>query len=183
MTRRIALVLEYEGTAYAGFQRQPHAPTVQSVLEEAIRSLTGEGLRVKAAGRTDAGVHASGQVVAFDTASRHTEETFRRGLDHYLPGDISVKEAHEVPPDFDPRRHAVARRYRYTLLNRPGRSPLRRRFTCREGRPLDIQAMARCLAYLEGERDFAPFSGPMESGKILNGAPTHGAAIKRRDER
>ncbi len=165
MTRRIALVLEYEGTAYAGFQRQRDAPTVQAAVEDAVRSLTGEDARVKAAGRTDSGVHATGQVVAFDTASPHTEETFRRGLDHHLPNDISVRGAYEVPPGFDPRRHAIARRYRYTLLNRPGRSPLRRRFTCPEGRSLDIQAMARCLAYLEGERDFAPFSGRMNRGK------------------
>ena len=165
MARRIALVLEYEGTAYAGFQRQSGVPSVQEAVETALHALMGEPVRVKAAGRTDAGVHAAGQVVAFDTKSLYSEETIQRGLNHYLPEEISVKEAYEAPPGFDPRRHAIARVYRYTLLTSESRSPLRRRATYRVGRPLDIAAMGQALEHLEGERDFGPFSGPVGRGK------------------
>ena len=118
MGRRVALVLEYEGTEYAGFQRQANAPTVQAALERALGDLTGQDVRVKGAGRTDAGVHATGQVVAFDTESVLPLERFHHGLNHYLPEDISVVDALGVSQAFDPRRNALARVYRYTLLPR-----------------------------------------------------------------
>ena len=165
MTRKIALVLEYEGTEYAGFQRQANASSVQAALEQAVLSLTGAPVRVKAAGRTDAGVHSAGQVVAFETQSSLPPESFRRGLNHYLPGDISVAAAYETPLSFDPRRHAVARVYRYTILTRGSRSALRRRSVHLEKRPLDEEAMAQAMGSLEGERDFAPFTGALEAGK------------------
>ncbi|MEX2599130.1 MAG: tRNA pseudouridine(38-40) synthase TruA [Dehalococcoidia bacterium] len=170
MTRRIALVLEYEGTAYAGFQLQADAPTIQGEVELAIERLTGVRPRLKGAGRTDAGVHAMGQVAAFDTESNLAVDRFRLGLGYYLPEDIAVVAAYEAPVDFDPRRHAVARVYRYTLLEGVARSPVRRRFALPVVRAVDIDAMSDALAYLEGERDFAPFSGYV---------PEHKSTIRR----
>ena len=158
-------MLEYEGTAYSGFQRQANAPSVQATIEEAIAALTGEQARLHGAGRTDAGVHALGQVAAFETASALPTDRLRDGLNHYLPLDAAVVEAHETAPDFDPRRHALSRVYRYSLLTRRARSPLRRRFTHAVSGALDIAAMAAVLASLEGEHDFAPFCGRYPEGK------------------
>ncbi len=158
-------MLEYEGTAYSGFQRQANAPSVQATIEEAIAALTGEQARLHGAGRTDAGVHALGQVAAFDTTSALPAERLRDGLNHYLPPDAAVVEAHETAPDFDPRRHALSRVYRYSLLTRRTRSPLRRRFTHAVSGTLDVAAMAAILAALEGEHDFAPFCGRYPEGK------------------
>ena len=165
MTRRIALVLEYEGTAYAGSQRQAAVPTVQAALERALEALTGAACRVSAAGRTDAGAHAAGQVVAFDTGSDLSTEAIRDGANHHLPEDIAVVSAHEVEEGFDPRRHAASRVYRSTFSERAVRSPLRRRFVHPVGRTLDVEAMSEALAYLEGTRDFAPFSGALPPEK------------------
>ena len=165
MTRRVALVLEYEGTAFAGFQWQPNVRSVQGELEDAIANLTGSRPRVAGAGRTDAGTHASGQVAAFDTESALDLDRIRSGLNHHLPADMAVRSAYDAPADFDPRRHAVARVYRYTFVEGRGRSPLRWRTTCPVHRTLDVAAMAQALAHLEGERDFAPFSGPIADGK------------------
>ena len=165
MTRNIALVLEYDGTRFAGFQRQANTLTVQGELEGAIKALTGREARVKGAGRTDAGVHAGGQVVAFQTESPLEVERFHHGLDHYLPDDIAVVGAYEVPEGFDPRRQATSRVYRYTMVVRNGKSPLRRAHVYIIGQWPDTAAMAKALGYLEGTRDFAPFSGDPGKGK------------------
>ena len=157
----MALVLEYEGTAYAGFQRQANAPSVQEAVEQAIESLTGTRSRVSGAGRTDAGVHAVGQVTAFDTESRLPRDRWCAGLNHHLPDDIAVVATYEVPGDFDPRRHATSRVYRYTFLEGGRRSPIRRRLVHPIRGTLDVAGMAQALACLEGERDFAPFSGAL----------------------
>jgi tRNA pseudouridine38-40 synthase len=165
MTRNIALVLEYDGTRYAGFQRQADTLTVQEELERAIKALTGQEARVKGAGRTDAGVHAAGQVVAFQTESQLEVERFHHGLNHYLPDDVAVVRAYEASGDFDPRRHATSRVYRYTMVVRRGKSPLRRAHVHIIGQWPDTDAMAKALGYLEGTRDFAPFSGDPGEGK------------------
>ena len=162
--RRIALVLEYDGTRYAGFQLQSDVPSIQGALEEAVRGLTGVASRVHGAGRTDAGVHASAQVVSFDTDSDLPIERFRPGLNFYLPEDVAVRVAHEAPVDFDPRRQAVARVYRYTMLESESRSPLRGRFAHHVGRTLDVASMNHALGRLQGERDFAPYCGNLPTG-------------------
>ena len=159
--RRLALMVEYEGTRYHGFQYQKNSPSVQGELEEALYSLTGERRRINGAGRTDAGVHALGQVVAFDTWASYPPEVFTQALNSYLPEDISVRESLEVPLDFDPRRGALSREYRYQILNNATPSPLLRGFTHLVRRPLDSDAMDEAARLLEGERDFAPFSGPL----------------------
>jgi tRNA pseudouridine38-40 synthase len=162
--RRIALVLEYEGTRYAGFQVQTNVASVQGALETAVERLTGLWSRIYGAGRTDAGVHADAQVVAFDTESDLTIERFRTGLNHYLAEDVAVRGAFESELGFDPRRHAIARTYRYTMLESASRSPLRARFVHHVGRRLDVAAMNVALEALQGERDFAPFCGNLPQG-------------------
>ena len=165
--RRLALLLEYQGTAYGGSQYQENAPTVQGALERALSSLTSEPIRVAMAGRTDAGVHARGQVASFLTHSRHQEATFVRGTNALLPGDIAVRAAVAVPSDFDPRRQAVSRWYRYEVVQSRERSALLRHFAWQLGQPLDIPAMASAAEHLPGSHDFAAFTAPSEAKRSV----------------
>ncbi len=158
--RRLALLIEYDGTAYGGSQYQKNAPTVQDSLERALSSLTGEPVRVALAGRTDAGVHAAGQVASFSTRSRHPAGVFVPALNHHLPADIAVRAVAEVPSGFDPRRHARSRCYRYTVYNSSHRPALRRRYVWHVPEPLEAEAMAAAAATLCGRRDFAAFTQP-----------------------
>lgn len=156
--RRIALLVEYDGARYSGFQWQPDSPTVQSELELAIEKLTGERVRVAGAGRTDSGVHARGQVAAFLTSSAFPPETLLQAMNHHLPHDISVQLASEVDLDFDPRRDALSRRYRYAIYNAPTPSPLLRGRSCHVRGELNISAMERAAGLLVGAHDFASFT-------------------------
>lgn len=156
--RRLALVLEYDGRPYGGSQVQKRTPSIQGELEAALRRLTHERLRVAFAGRTDAGVHATGQVAAFTTTSSLPVDRFVRGLNAWLPQEIAVRHAIEAPPDFDPRRHASSRTYRYTIYNVPVRSPLRLTSAWHVVEPLDAPAMQRAASHLVGQHDFASFS-------------------------
>ncbi len=158
---RLALVVEYEGTHYHGFQYQANAPSIQGELEKAISRFTGESLRVRGAGRTDAGVHALGQVVAFDTDATHLLGGFVRGLNFYLPDEIAVKAAYRAADDFDPRRMAVSRTYRYTINCGATRSPLIRRTACQLGEPLDMRKMRSAASEFVGKHDFARFAAPL----------------------
>lgn len=162
---RLALTIEYEGTRYHGFQYQMDAPSIQGEVEQAIQRLTGERMRVKGAGRTDAGVHAEAQVVAFDTDSAYSTDTFVSALNHYLPADIAVRAAHIVAHDFDPRRHAQSRTYRYSILTSRTPSPLARRFTCHIRDTLDVERMRSAAALFIGEHDFRRFAAPLPMGK------------------
>ncbi|MBI5290068.1 MAG: tRNA pseudouridine(38-40) synthase TruA [Chloroflexi bacterium] len=159
--RRIAVLIEYDGTAYRGSQYQENGPSIQMVLETAINKLTAETMRVAFAGRTDAGVHALGQVAAFDTESALTPAEFRSGLNHFLPEDIVVRAAKDAP-GFDPRRDAAGRLYRYRIDNRPVRPALDRQRVWHVAKPLDVDAMRRAAERLVGEHDFAAFAGPYE---------------------
>ena len=118
---RLALLLEYDGAAYGGSQRQTIAPSVQAALEEAIARLTGSPSRTAFAGRTDSGVHALGQVAAFDSDAAYPPAVWRRALNAYLPQEIAVRAVAEVAGGFDPRRQAAARRYRYQIWYAPVR--------------------------------------------------------------
>ncbi len=158
--RRIAVVLEYDGTAYSGSQYQENGPSIQSELESAIRKLTGAPVRAAFAGRTDAGVHALRQVAAFDTESKLAPVEFVSGLNHFLPRDIAVRGAREVAAGFDPRRHARSRVYRYRIDSRPVRPALARERAWHVPKPLDVAAMQRAARRLEGTHDFAAFAGP-----------------------
>ena len=161
---RLALMVEYDGTDYHGFQYQVNARSIQEELEKAIHRFTGERVRVKGAGRTDAGVHAKGQVVAFDTCSEHPEEVFLRALNHYLPCDIVVRKVCSVPGSFDPRRMATSRRYSFTIDNGPVRSPLTRRTSHHVPTPLDIGRMRRAGAPLSRPPRLRPLRGPAGQG-------------------
>ena len=159
---RLAMIVEYDGTDYSGFQFQNNAPSVQQQIEKAIQSVTSEVVRVKAAGRTDAGVHARGQVVSFDTEFPHPPRVVRRALNACLRDDIAVRDVHRVASDFDPRRHAISRLYRYTLLLSDVRVPLQRRQTHRVSGPLDLDALRQAAEVMIGIHDFANFGGPLD---------------------
>ncbi len=163
-TTKIVLILEYEGTRYYGFQLQASLPTVQEEIERALWKLTGERTRVIAASRTDAGVHARGQVVSFRARSSHSLQTFINGLNYYLPRDIAVKAAHRVRDSFSVRHHAVSREYNYYILNSLMRSPLREGFSYLVSGHLDIEAMNLACQALIGEHDFASFTSGIGDG-------------------
>ena len=179
---RLALTVEYEGTSYHGFQYQVNAPTIQEELEKAIARFTGHHARVRGAGRTDAGVHALGQVVAFDTQSDHEPGVFVRALNHYLPEDIAVKAAYKVAANFDPRRAALSRTYRYTMLNSQVPSPLIRRTAKLVPQDLDVQKMDKAASLLVGQHDFARFSGPLDDRSASTVRQVKEASVVREGE-
>jgi len=160
--RRVALLLEYEGTGFAGSQLQAGARTVQGVLEDALEKATGERERVAFAGRTDAGVHALGQVAALSTGSALEPETLLRALNAWLPEDVAVLRVQDVEPGFDPRRGAVRRSYRYVIENRPVRPALERGRVWHVPGDLDMESMRAAAAGLVGRRDFAAFASRLE---------------------
>jgi len=164
-TGTVILILEYDGTNYHGSQWQANAPTIQGEMEKALKKLTGERIRIKAASRTDAGVHAKGQVVSFRTGSALPLKSFIDGLNHYLPRDIAVKEAYRLDDSFDVRRGAVSREYKYQILNSPTRSPMRQGFSCRVDGNLDIEAMNKACQALIGRHDFASFVSSAETAR------------------
>jgi len=155
---KIVLIVEYDGTRYHGFQLQANLPTIQGELERALLKLTGERGRVMAASRTDAGVHARGQVVSFRTGSSLPLRAFIGGLNYYLPRDIAVRAAHGASNSFNVRRDALSREYNYYILNSSTRSPIREGFSYLVAGHLDIEAMNRACQALIGEHDFASFT-------------------------
>lgn len=161
--RNIKLIIEYDGTDFSGSQLQPNGRTVQGELERAVARLTGlvgdARCRVTLAGRTDSGVHATGQVANFNTESAHSLETFQRGLNALLPPDLAVTQVEEVEERFHARFSATGRVYQYRILSRVIRSPLERRFVYQVKEPLDLEKMHAALQSLIGEHDFASFAG------------------------
>jgi tRNA pseudouridine38-40 synthase len=152
-------VIEYDGTAFAGSQVQPNARTVQGELEEALNRLIGERTRVRLAGRTDAGVHATGQVAAFCLPRRRRGEGYswpelQRRLNAVLPPDLAVRSLRSAPAGFDPRRDARWRVYRYRIRMAGSRHPAERRRTLEIDDRLDVAAMQAVAEKLTGERDF-----------------------------
>jgi tRNA pseudouridine38-40 synthase len=160
--RRFALVLEYDGSHFAGSQLQSKDRTVQSVLEAAIEKATGEQRRVAFAGRTDAGVHARGHVAAFVSQTKLEPAVLRNALNAWLPQDVAVREVVEAPFSFDPRRDAVRRHYRYVIDDGATRPVLERDRCWHVGTPLDAEAMATAARGLLGCHDFAAFAAPAE---------------------
>lgn len=159
---RVRATIAYDGTAYHGFQRQSaeREPTIQGELERALTRITGAGVAVLGAGRTDAGVHAGGQVVAFDVEWRHGLPDLQRALNAVLPDDIAVREIAEAEADFHPRYRARSRVYRYTIYNAPLRDPLHRLYALHVPDALDVAAMRAAARCLLGEHDFAAFGQP-----------------------
>ena len=183
--RRIALLVEYDGTELSGSQLQPEGRTVQGVLEAALEayhvapatvSVGGaadtsgtsgtECRRPAFAGRTDAGVHARGQVAAIEILREDDLATVRDALNYYLPPDVAVRDAAEVATTFDPRHDARARRYRYRIEDGRPRSPLGRHDRWQRARALDERAMAAAAALLpRTQHDWSPFAGLLEPGR------------------
>jgi tRNA pseudouridine38-40 synthase len=158
-------LIEYDGTQYHGFQWQVGLPTIQSELEQAIRRFCGQSSRVMAASRTDAGVHAKGQVVSFRAKSTLDTMTLVRALNYYLPRDIAVKTAYRASDDFSVRRDALSREYHYCILNNDTRSPFSQRFALFVPKMLDIQAMNDACQFIRGEHDFASFASSLDGSK------------------
>jgi tRNA pseudouridine38-40 synthase len=154
---RIAVGLEYDGSAYAGWQTQPELSTVQPLCERAFGRVAAAAVALTCAGRTDAGVHARGQVAHFDTHATRSARSWVLGANSELPADISVSWAVPVPEHFHARYSAEARTYRYLILNRPARSALSAARAAWVHRPLDHERMAQAASVLEGEHDFSAF--------------------------
>jgi tRNA pseudouridine38-40 synthase len=159
---RYRAILAYDGTDYHGFQRQApeREPTIQGQVEWALRKIGQAGVTVVGSGRTDAGVHATGQVIALEAEWRHSLADLQRALNATLPPDIAVLEIAEAAPDFNPRYNAVSREYVYTIYNAPVRHPLYRHYALHVAEPLDAATMDAAAARLVGERDFAAFGLP-----------------------
>ncbi len=151
------LTLAYDGTDFAGWQVQPGKRSVQGVLETALRQITGEEVRAVASGRTDAGVHALGQVVAIRTDTRLPEDVLQRALNAQLPHDVAVLQVVRVPDHFHPIRDALRKRYRYVIHDGPVRDVFRRRFAWQYPCRLDEAAMHRAAQHLLGTHDMASF--------------------------
>lgn len=168
---RFKLTLEYDGSAFRGWQVQPGGPTVQGELERIVRRLTGERRVVAGAGRTDSGVHATGQVAAVTMPGRWTPAELARSLNATLSPTIWVCAAEAVAPGFDPRRQATARSYEYRVGLAPrAASPFRRRWCWPLCRPFDLDAAARAARRLTGTRDFRAFA--------KSGQPQRGTACR-----
>jgi tRNA pseudouridine38-40 synthase len=162
-------VIAYDGTDFFGFQRQkPGLRTIQAEIEVALRNLGWEGSSLKAAGRTDAGVHARGQVISFDLNWDHDVRQLTKALNAHLPPEISVVHSEAVESGFHPRFSALRRRYRYTILSVPVRDPLRERYVWRNWPAPNAAGMNEAAQALLGEHDFAPFGrAPIPGGHTI----------------
>ncbi len=164
----IRALVEYDGTDYHGFQILPDKPSVQGALEQVLQRLTGHSVRIRYAGRTDAGVHALRQVIAADVHWRHGLPDLERAWNALLPADIAVRElARVTDPRFHPRFSASSRVYRYAVWTAPWRSPLQDRYSHHEPRPLDVERMNRAAALLVGAHDFASFGRPTQGDSTV----------------
>jgi tRNA pseudouridine38-40 synthase len=179
--RNIKLTLCYDGTEFHGWQSQPGLRTVQQVLEDALEQLTGVRPSTTASGRTDAGVHALGQVVHFLTASRHEPETFVRALNALMPRDVRVLEARELPQAFHATLDARSKRYRYVIDNGRVASPFQLRYSWHVPTPLDVPAMNRAGQRLLGRHDFRSFETdwPNRTSSVRT---IHDLTVDRREE-
>ena len=155
--RTLKLTLAYDGTAFHGWQIQLNRRTVQQTLTEVLTKITGEPVSLHASGRTDAGVHALGQVATFDTNTHLDANTLQRALSAELPDDIVALAVEEAAPGFHARRHAVRKRYRYVIHDGPRTDVFRRHYVWRVYRRLDDAAMVRAAQPLIGQHDFAAF--------------------------
>jgi len=155
--RKLKLVVEYDGTDFSGWQRQDGQRTVQGTLEDGVHQLLGERIEVRGAGRTDAGVHAAGQVASLSLQSRIPATGFLRGMNSLLPADVAIVDSADAPATFDARFSARGKLYRYRIWNHFVRSPLHARTTWHCRRPLDLERMRQAAALLCGEHDFRGF--------------------------
>jgi tRNA pseudouridine38-40 synthase len=171
----IACGIEYDGTDFHGFQRQPvkHGPTVQGELEKAIARISGEPAIVNGAGRTDAGVHASGQVIHFHTQSRLTTDVWLRALNAVLPNTVAVRWVHGAPERFHARFSALRRSYRYTIWNDQAPTALLARYSYHCSKALDADAMHEACQALLGRKDFGAFGHSPDDSNPQRPGPHH----------
>lgn len=155
--RTIKLTIEYDGTNYSGWQSQPNGLAVQQVIEDALLQLAGETVRLRSSGRTDAGVHARCMVASFTTTRDLPLRAFVEGGNRFLPDDIAILTASEVPAGFRAIRDALTKHYRYSIYNSPIRSPLRRFTSWHVREALDMPAMEAAARYFTGRHDFSSF--------------------------
>ncbi len=158
------VILAYDGTAFLGFQRQKGARTVQGEMEKALARLNWEGSSLLTAGRTDTGVHASGQVVAFELDWAHSEAELARALNALLPQDAAVMAVKVAAPGFHPRYDAASRTYQYHIYCQPDRHPLKDRFAWRVWPEVEVDILAQAAVLLVGKHDFAAFGSPPRAG-------------------
>jgi len=155
--RNFRMVIEYEGTNYHGWQTQLREVTIQRTIEETIERIVQERVRLTGSGRTDAKVHAIGQMANFRSATRLEPHLLRRALNSLLPLDILIKKVDVVPLNFDSCLHALSKTYRYSILNRPDRCAIGRQYVLHLASPLHLETMMEAAAHLVGERDFSSF--------------------------
>lgn len=167
---------------YHGFQSQKNASSIQEEFEKAIGIFTGTRSRIKGAGRTDAGVHATGQVVAFDTEVRRAPKTFLQGLNFHLPNDIAVKKVLEVSDAFDPRRDAISRTYIYFIRHGSAPSPINRRTEYQIGDLLDVESMRHAAKSFLGQNNFVRFAGTPARKEASTIRKIYSAEIQKRDD-
>lgn len=158
---RYRMVVRYDGTNYVGYQVQPNGNTIQAELEKALKKVhKGDPVKVTASGRTDARVHAMGQVIHFDTPLHIAPDNWKRALTSLLPDDIQIKAVDQVAEDFHARYDTTGKEYRYFVRNHKEPDLFRRHYTHHVKASLDMDAMARACKYLEGEHDFTSFCSP-----------------------
>ena len=157
----VKIVLEYDGSRYAGWQRQPDQPTIQETVETALFQLTQQTVTVVGAGRTDSGVHALGQVASFCIDRDWTPHEWTRGLNARLPEDIAIRSAAIMPDAFHARYSARGKLYEYRILNRPERPAVERGYIWHVYKPLDPEAMRQAAAFLVGSHNFTSFEGTL----------------------
>jgi len=172
----LQLTVAYEGTRYAGWQRQKNAPTVQAVVEDALRRIIGKRVTVTAAGRTDSGVHAQGQVIHAHAETSLAPAVLRRALNALLPEDVLVRRVSAAPSAFHARYHAVRKRYRYRIATGPLRPLAERRYVHFVPQPLDVNAMRRAARFWVGRHPFAAFDA---SGRPAGATRQPGATRRR----
>jgi tRNA pseudouridine38-40 synthase len=180
--RNIKLTIEYDGTNYAGWQRQKNAATVQQKLEEAIKKLTGEPIEVIGSSRTDAGVHARGFAANFLTSSSIPSSSFREAINSKLSDDIVVLESEEVQSEFHARYSCTGKQYSYTILNRIQPCALERNYVYHYKRELDFDSMKKACSYYIGKHDFAAFRSTGSSVKTST-RTVHRAWLEKHGEK
>jgi len=153
------LTIEYDGSAYHGWQCQKNIPTIQAAIETALATMTGQHARIRGSGRTDAGVHARGQVASFECCTRLDAEAFQHGLNSLLPPDIVICDCRLVDNRFHAQYDAQSKRYRYRIVNQPLPLAIGRQYVWWIRRPLDLDAMQQACACLAGRHDFKAFEG------------------------
>ena len=154
---RFAACIEYNGTAYCGWQRLSHAPSVQEEVEKALSHIANEEVAIVCAGRTDSGVHGLGQIIHFDSTAERSNKSWQMGANTKLPDDIAIRWVDRVDNEFHARFSALSRQYRYVILNRPSRPAILKQQVCWYAYPLDAERMHHAAQALIGEQDFTSF--------------------------